>query len=228
MFLISMDEILSSKYSRMIPIKCDYCQQNFERMQKYIKSNLKLRSYKKHFCSNACGAKFKDVRKEVECKHCNKKFLKRRCDLNKNSNSFCDHSCAAKYNNSHKTKGTRRSKFEIYLADILPAKYPNLEFHFNRTDAIHAELDIFIPNLKLAFELNGIFHYEPIYGIEKLQKTQNNDNRKFQACLEKQIELCILDVSSISYFKPDKVQKFVNIITNIIDLKCKEQKIGSP
>jgi len=115
----------------------------------------------------------------------------------------------------------------MYLEQILPQKYSNLEFHFARKDAINSELDIYIPSLKLAFELNGIFHYEPIYGSDQLNKIQNNDKRKFQACLEKQIELCILDVSTISYFKPEKVQKFVNIITDIIDLKCKEQKIGS-
>ena len=225
MLLISIEQMLSSKYSDMIPLKCDYCQQNFERMQKYIKSDLKLRAYKGHFCSNACSVKSRDVRKEVECKQCNKKFLKKRCQLIKSPISFCSSSCAATYNNTHKTHGYRRSKFEIYLEQILPQKYSNLEFHFARKDAINSELDIYIPSLKLAFELNGIFHYEPIYGSDQLNKIQNNDKRKFQACLEKQIELCILDVSTISYFKPEKVQKFVNIITDIIDLKCKEQKL---
>ena len=93
-----------------------------------------------------------------------------------------------------------------------------LEFHFNRKDAINGELDIFIPSLKLAFELNGIFHYEPIYGPEKLGKIQNNDLRKSQACLERGIELCLIDVSSMTYFKPIKGRKFLNIIQNIINL----------
>ena len=80
-------------------------------------------------------------------------------------------------------------------------QYPNLEIHYNRKDAINSELDIYIPELELAFELNGIFHYEPIYGAEKLQQIQNNDDRKFQACLEKGISLCIIDTSSLKYFK---------------------------
>lgn len=219
MFLISTEEILSSKYSQMIPIKCDYCQQTFQRMQKYIKSNLKLRSYKSHFCSNACSVKSNDARKEVVCKQCNKRFLKRTCQLNKHPNSFCSSSCAATYNNTHKTHGYRRSKLEKYFEQVLSIKYPNLEFHFNRKDAINSELDIYLPKLKLAFELNGIFHYEPIYGADKLNQTQNNDRRKFQACLEQGIELCIIDTSNLSYFKPDKAQKYLDIIVNIINSK---------
>ena len=225
MLLISIEQMLSFKASQMIPLKCDSCQQNFERMQKYIKSNLKLRSYKNHYCSNACQNKLNKTKKEVNCKQCNKIVFKDLNQLKKYPNSFCSSSCAATYNNTHKTHGYRRSKFEMYLEQILPQKYSNLEFHFARKDAINSELDIYIPSLKLAFELNGIFHYEPIYGSDQLNKIQNNDKRKFQACLEKQIELCILDVSTISYFKPEKVQKFVNIITDIIDLKCKEQKL---
>lgn len=219
MFLISIEEILSSKYSQMIPIKCDYCQQDFEKMQKYVKSYLKLRSYKNHFCSNACSVKAKDKRKEVVCKQCNKVFLKTCNQLKKHPNSFCSSSCAATYNNTHKTHGCRRSKLEIYFEQVLPTKYPDLEFHFNRKDAINSELDIYIPKLKLAFELNGIFHYEPIYGADKLNQTQNNDRRKFQACLEQGIELCIIDTSSLNYFKPDKAQKYLDIIVNIINSK---------
>jgi hypothetical protein len=219
MLLISIEQMLSFKYSDMIPLRCDYCQQNFERMQKYIKSNLKLRAYKGHFCSNACSVKSRDVRKEVECKQCNKKFLKKRCYLIKSPISFCSSSCAATYSNTHKTHGCRRSKLEVYFEQILPNKYPSLEFHFNRKDAIFSELDIYIPNLKLAFELNGIFHYEPIYGLNKLDQIQNNDHRKFQACLEKNIELCIIDTSSLTYFKPEKAQKYLDIIVNIINSK---------
>ena len=219
MLLISTDQILSLKSSQKIPLKCDYCQQNFERMQKYIKCDLKLNRRQSHYCSKSCGYKAKDKRKEVTCKQCNKIFLKKYGQLKKSPTSFCSSSCAATYNNTHKTNGCRRSKFEIYLEKVLPNKYPSLEFHFNRKDTIFSELDIYIPNLKLAFELNGIFHYEPIYGLDKLNQIKNNDNRKFQACLERNIELCIIDTSSLNYFKPEKAQKYLDIIVNIINSK---------
>ena len=134
-------------------------------------------------------------------------------------NSFCSSTCSATYNNTHKKFGIRRSKLEKWLEEKLIQLYPNLEFHFNRKDTINAELDIYLPSLKLAFELNGIFHYEPIYGDKKLQSTQSNDKRKFQACLEQNIELCIIDVSKENYFKEHISKKYLDIITNIVESK---------
>ena len=73
--------------------------------------------------------------------------------------------------------------------------------------------------MNLAFELNGIYHYEPIHGNDKLLKIQNNDNRKFQACLEQGIELCIIDSSQQKYFKKQSSEKYLNIISTIINNK---------
>jgi hypothetical protein len=155
----------------------------------------------------------------LSCNQCNKYFEKRPAEIRSTKHNFCSHSCHAQWQNTHKTKGTRVSKLEVWLQTQLPALYPSIEFHFNRTDAINAELDIFIPSIKLAFELNGIFHYEPIYGPEKLASTQNNDNRKILACAERGIGLCIIDVSHQKYFKEQSSMKFLDIIKNIIDLK---------
>ena len=82
----------------------------------------------------------------------------------------------------------------------------------------------YLPKLNLAFELNGIFHYEPIFGESKLDRIQNNDNRKFQACLENGIELCIIDTSSQKYFKEKSSQKYLDIITNLVDSKLGPSK----
>ena len=134
---------------------------------------------------------------------------------------FCSQSCAASYNNTHKTTGTRVSKLEIYLQKNLSRIY-KFEFKFNSKEEINSELDIYIPSLKLAFELNGIFHYEPIFGQEKLAQIQNNDERKFQACLENNIELCTIDASSLKYFKEQKAKKYLDIIINIINSQIED------
>ena len=89
----------------------------------------------------------------------------------------------------------------------------------NQKDVINSELDFYFPELKLAVELNGIFHYEPIYGEEKLSQIQNNDTRKFQACLERGIELCIVDSSKCKYLKQSAKDEFYNIFKSLLDLK---------
>jgi hypothetical protein len=101
-----------------------------------------------------------------------------------------------------------------------------LDFHFNRKDAINSELDIYIPSLKLAFELNGIFHYQPIYGPEKLAQIQNNDTRKGQACLERGIELHTIDNCSMKRFNENKAIIFYNIINDIIEKKMEAGNFG--
>ena len=164
-------------------------------------------NYKKHVLG--CQ-KLLTVQKH--CKECN-------AVITVKYNQFCNRSCATSYNNTHKAHGTRRSKLECWIEDQLTILYPSLEIYFNRKNVINSELDIYIPSLSLAIELNGIFHYEPIFSEAQLNKCKNNDNRKLQACLEKNIELCIIDTSHQKYFKPDTSQKYLDIICNIVDTK---------
>lgn len=209
-------------------LNCCYCQNEYPvdyNRWRGARSELKHRG-KKYYCSEECrlNARNRSPAKEVECRNCSIKFKKRKCEIVKSKNNFCCRSCAATYNNTHKTKGTRRSKLEVYLERMLSEIYPDLEILYSNKTIINSELDIYIPSLKLAFELNGIFHYEPIFGSDKLNKIQNNDNRKFQACLERGIELCIIDSSSQKYFKESTSKKYLDIITNLVDLKNKPSK----
>ena len=199
---------------------CDLCEKQFWRNQNR-KSCMIIQGYKKCFCSYKCAGidRTKNGKHICKCTNCNSQFLKSLNQIKKTKNHFCSRSCAVTYNNTHKTKGTRVSKLELWLKQQLTLLYPNLQIHYNRKDAINSELDIYIPSLKLAFQLNGIFHYEPIYGIDKLSKIQNNDNRKFQACIENGIQLCIIDTSKFMHFKKQKAQAFLNIIQNILIIK---------
>jgi hypothetical protein len=202
-----------------IILTCPHCGTSFTKAQHHFNAEKRDKPEKIYFCSTKCESFFFKKIRSSTCNNCGKDMIVNTCNDRKIQNTYCSKSCAATYNNQHKTHGTRRSKLECYLALELAKLFPNLEIHFNRKDAINSELDIYIPSLKLAFELNGIFHYEPIYGAEKLSQIKNNDNRKYQACLEHGIELCIIDTTHIKHFNSKKADVYVEIITDLVNNK---------
>jgi hypothetical protein len=61
------------------------------------------------------------------------------------------------------------------------------------------ELDIYIPALRLAIELNGPLHYFPIHGEAKLKEIRDRDIRKQFETEAKGCKLIIVDTSLIKY-----------------------------
>lgn len=217
--LISDDQFTATTSRQEIPLECETCKKTFYLKKHRIQC---VGSHKSHqdgrFCSRRCLGVWttQNNSKKVICPQCSKEFKRTLSEIKRNKNNFCSRSCQATHTNSHKTTGTNRSKLEVYLERELKKIFPQTKFAFNDIQAIGAELDIYLPDLRIAFELNGIFHYEPIFGETKLAKTQNNDQRKFAACAEKEIGLCVIDTTSLSYFKEEKAKKFLDIVVNII------------
>jgi hypothetical protein len=222
--LFTEEEYKNAKSIDKLPLTCCTCENTFHSTKAFItQAKRKENGATAKYCSRKCTGKGLSKRKNVSCKQCKKLFLKKACQIKKSPNHFCTKSCAVTYNNTHKKHGTRRSKLEVWLEKQLTLKYPDIKFDFNRKEAINSELDIFLPEYKLAFELNGIFHYEPIFGEKKLAQINNNDSRKFQACIEAGIELCIIDASSLKYFKPSNAQKYLDITSNIIKQRLERE-----
>ena len=220
------DEYDQYKKCEIMYIKCFICDNVFGKSKSELQHEYKkaisknISGMKLFFCTQQCFGKYTSINNiECNCTNCGIKIIKRPCDFKKIKNAFCSKSCAATYNNAHKKHGTRRSKLEVYLERRIKEVYGDTFAIFNNKEIINSELDIYIPSLKLAFELNGIFHYEPIFGKEKLQSIKNNDDRKFQACLEKDIELCIIDTSTHKYITDKTCSKYLEIIENIINKK---------
>lgn len=216
-------EFNNAKGNDKLPLECQNCNKIFFAKKSYIKTTKnKFNAFK--YCSRKCmGEYFTNINtKTIKCINCDRLIIRNLYQYNKSKNHFCSRSCAATYNNTHKTYGNRISKLEKWIKEQLDKLYPTLEIHYNKKDIINSELDIYIPSLKLAFELNGIYHYEPIHGPTKLAQIKNNDNRKFQACHENNISLCIIDTSQQNYVKPKTSQKYLDIIINIINsnLNC--------
>jgi len=215
--LFTQDEFNYSKSTDILPCECYICKKVFyltkHQVQRVLNPN---HSDSGKHCSKKCQTKSQFTKIKINCTNCNIEVERIPSQIKKSNNNFCSQSCSAIYRNKNKTHGTRRSKLEAWLEEQLIILYPNLEFHFNQKTAINSELDIYIPSLNLAFELNGIFHYEPIYGINKLQQIQENDISKSKACHEAKIDLCTIDTSGQKYFKESTSQKYLDIINNII------------
>jgi hypothetical protein len=179
--------------------------------------NYESKDHRSKFCSLSCSNFYRENNKAVKFKFCNvcKLSFKIQGANYLSKKIYCSRSCAAKYNNRHKTVGIRRSKLEAWIESQLTLKYPNLSVEYNKTTN-GFELDIYIPNLRLAFELNGIFHYEPIYGIEKLERTKKNDVNKFQECQRLGISLCVLDTSKQKKFSKNSSIIYLEVIEKII------------
>lgn len=122
----------------------------------------------------------------VLCQECNTEFKKEGCEIKRTKNNFCSKSCSASYNNRNKKHGCNISKLELYLQEYLSGY--NFEYN-NRIVCDGLELDIYIDELKLAFEINGMVHYKPIYGDEKFEDIIKKDKLKNNLAKEKNITL---------------------------------------
>lgn len=208
-----------------IKFVCTFCKKEFTRTLSNAHANTTGR-VKNPFCSQRCNAKHRSARTNVEttCTNCGVTIFRTFGEVKKNKSGkfFCSHSCSASYQNTHKTFGNRRSKLENYIEDHLCLLYPGLEIIYNGKEIIGSELDVYIPSLRLAIEINGIFHYQPVFGEEKLRSIQSNDTEKLEACRSAGISLVVLDTSDHKYITAKTCKKYLDKIVKVIE----KQKSG--
>jgi hypothetical protein len=227
--LITESDLKTKSAYAPIPLECEVCHLTF-----YKPKNLVLRGLKGTRSVSACSklcknklighrlSKLKNIIK-LNCNQCNKQFERYEKDYNKqniklNKKHFCSRRCVSIW--TAKNGDTSRSKFEKWIEDELTKLYPTLLIKYNDRETLNGlELDVLIPQLNLAFEFNGIYHYEPIYGEDRFSKVKLTDGIKFQDCINQKISLCIIDISKIKRFKPERERKFLDIIKKIIQEK---------
>lgn len=231
--ICSQEKFEQAKKYDEIELKCKTCQNVFLKKKVFVLYAIENKNGKRkgndtcEYCSQKCLWKAFSTKRSVNCKECNKEFLKHLSQIKIYPNHFCCVKCSSSFYRKTKTGETKRSKLEVWLENKLKIHFPTIEFLFNDRVTIEAELDILLPELNLAFELNGIFHYEPIFGEETLNKTQNRDKNKMIICYKKNIELCVIDTTKMGKFKDENCMKYFDIISKIITDKLEREKESS-
>lgn len=200
---IKEEKINKPKTPKTDTLICKCCSNIFE-----------YKTKKALYCSSRCKS---NSRRKYEhtCIGCNVVFLNTQKDA-----KYCSNSCKSinlKLSSyAHKAGGKSRSQIELFVEEKLVKDFPNIKFIFNDKETIGSELDVYIPELKMAIEINGIVHYEPIYGQEKLTKVQNKDKQKMINCYNLGIELIVIPLGKKGLSKK-QTEEIYNEIHSIIE-----------
>lgn len=205
-FLVS----IRNNASRM-EVDCETCGVNFTRIKSECKEG------KSHYCSNECRPRTSGLQTH-QCKTCGSEVKRYASLIPKNGNVFCNNSCAGIWKNKNRdVKGTTRSKLEKWLEEQLTKLYPNMNVLYNDNKLVGMELDIQIPELKLAFEINGIFHYKDVFNNGSLTRRIELDENKKKLCENIGVKLIEVDSSKQIYFTEKSSQKYLDLIIETID-----------
>ncbi len=208
----------------MPKIICTNCSNYFDRIKSHIEYNSRRWQGGKNFCSLLCRRKYENTSISFNCYTCQVPIARDRGEIKKNKSGkfYCSKKCAAKENNKHRTK-CRRSKIEKKFFELLCNEFPSLKFISNdRTLLNGLEIDIAVPELKLGIEWNGIVHFKPIYGEEKLLSVQQKDQEKLLIANQKNIRLIVIsDIFSNKKILNQSFDEVKQIILSLIPLRTK-------
>lgn len=187
--------------------KCSFCTREISVYTSQIKVTGDF-----HFCDTVCWSllrkeqESKEAKIELKCVKCGINFIRIKRKVSKCKNYYCSRNCS---NHKHQAnrfvrtrplpihkigrKTKRRSYLEYYIESKIKKIFPSIKYHTNnRFEGF--ELDFYFPDLLLAVEINGPFHYFPIFGIEGFQNVQKRDLLRIELCSSHHVDLRIIPV----------------------------------
>lgn len=234
MIILDKRTLKCLKSKDLVELECYTCKKSFYKMAAEVRQVLYNPNNKKNklkFCSISCAQagknniKYKLARKngpiniKLQCEWCKKEFDKKISEFKKSRKHFCSKSCNAKYGNKHRLFGKiKRSDFEKWAEAKLKSDYKNIKILFNNRKILNGlEIDIYIPKLKVAFEINGPGHYDPIYGKESLDARKKADRKKRYISNKNGIRFHSIAAKNLSKSNKKEYNKYYKKIQNKID-----------
>lgn len=108
------------------------------------------------------------------------------------------------------------SKLEKFLFNKLLQDGYKTEFHKEQTLLnTKLQIDIFLPSLDVAIEVDGPSHYEPVWGEDVLKRNQSYDKKKTGLILGK--GLVLIRVKQMKDFSPSRGAVLYDQIKNILN-----------
>lgn len=176
---------------------CDHCGVAFP-LTSAQKWKIKNSLNKQHFCSRRCRGLASRRRITQACGICGEEVERPMSEFRKSRSGrvFCSPQCGTIWSNYQGKKFNRPSQLESRIIESLWKDFPGLEIDANQNRRMGAELDIYLPQLNLAIEINGPHHYMPLRNsMSKLIATIKNDLRKIRMAKEADIKLYVLNSS---------------------------------
>jgi very-short-patch-repair endonuclease len=117
------------------------------------------------------------------------------------------------------------SKLEVFLFKLLLENGYKAEFHKEQSILnTKLQIDIFVPKLDVAIEVDGPSHFEPVWGNEALKKNQKYDNKKTGLLIGKGLK--VIRVKQTKDFSKSRAGVIGDQLVKILE-DIKNNKINS-
>lgn len=119
-------------------------------------------------------------------------------------------------NSAVREASKKGSKLELFLlAKLLEDGY-RVDFHKEQTLLnTKLQIDLFLPTLNIAIEVDGPSHFAPVWGDDTLKRNKGYDNKKTGLILGK--GLVLIRVKQLKDFSKSRAQLIYNNLKNEID-----------
>jgi hypothetical protein len=176
------------------------------------------------YCSRSCKAAGSRRRQTATCAVCGKTITRLLSQVKKSKSGkiFCSPKCGTIWSNWTGPKFKDRSILEKSIEEGLRKLFPETKIHFGDKSPIDGSVDIWIPDLNLAIEINGPHHYEPIRGnISAYLSTVKNDLRKIRLSQAAGIKLYVLNARKLKGKKAFRLYfpQIAKLIAGFLDAK---------